>query len=94
MMGKDIFEDMNIDALQFEMEMEDAAKILVNNYGKDLTEADLLQLSGMVQSDGANAENILAGYCLEYYLTQNYYPERIDANKFPSTQKKSWWKFW
>ena len=94
MMGKDIFEDMNIDALQFEMEMEDAARQLVNNYGKELTEADLLQLSGMVQSDGANAENIIAGYCLEYYLTQTHYPERIDANKFPSTPKKSWWKFW
>lgn len=93
MMGKDIFEDMSIDALQFELEMEEAAKALVNNYGKELTEADLLRLNGMVQSDGSNAENILAAYCLQYYLTQNYTPERIDKNKFPP-QKKSWWKFW
>jgi len=92
MMGKDIFEDINIDALQFDMEMEDAARQLVDNYGKELTESDLILL--IVLTDGATTESILAQYCLDYYLTQNYQPERIDTNKFPSTAKKAWWKLW
>lgn len=94
MIGNDLFEDIDIDATEFEMNMKMTAEALINEWGRKLTEADLLRLSAMVQSDGANAENILAAYALQYYLTQNYHPERIDANKFPSTPKKSWWKFW
>ena len=93
MIGKDIFEDIGIDAIQYEIEMKDTAKLLIDHHGKDITEADLLRLNGMVQSDACNIENILAAECLEYYLTQDYTPERIDVDKF-STSKNPWWKFW
>lgn len=93
MIGKDLFEDISIDGIGFEEEMRQAAHQLIDQWGKELTEGDLLRLSNMVQSNGTEAEHIIAAYALEYYLTKNYRPEFIHAVKTP-LREKPWWKFW
>lgn len=93
MIGKNIFEDMGIDAYEVEVDMKARAESLVNEWGSKLTEGDLLQLNAMVNSNSSNAENSIAAYALEYYLTKNYKPEFIHAVKTP-LREKPWWKFW
>lgn len=92
-MGKDIFEDIGIDAYEVELDMEQRAKSLVDQWGKQLTEGDLLKLNAMVHAEGSNAEYSIAAYALQYYLTKNYRPEFIHAVKTP-LREKPWWKFW
>lgn len=94
MMGKDIFEDMGIDAYEVELDMEQRAKSLVDQWGKSLTEGDLLKLNAMVHAEGSNAEYSIAAYALQYYLTKNYRPEFIHATTSVIPRRKPWWKFW
>ena len=91
--GRDLFEDIDVDAYEVELDMEQRAKALIDEWGSKLTEKDLIRLNAMVHAEGSNAEYSIAAYALEYYMTKNYYPERIDVNKF-SLKQKPWWKFW
>lgn len=93
MIGKTFFEDLNIDAQELEFDMEHRAKLLIDEWGPKLTEADLLQMNALVHASSSNAENSIAAYALEYYLTKDYKPEYIHKNNFPH-KKKPWWKFW
>ena len=93
MIGNTLFEDLNIDAQELEFDMQSRAQQLIDHWGPRLTEADLLQLNALVHANSNNAENSIAAYALEYYLTKDYQPEFIHTNKIPY-KKKPWWKFW
>ena len=93
MIGNTLFEDLNIDAQELEFDMKHRAQVLIDHWGPRLTEADLLQLNALVHANSNNAENSIAAYALEYYLTKDYKPEFIHTNNIPY-KKKPWWKFW
>lgn len=94
MIGNTFFEDLNIDAQELEFDMEHRAKLLIDEWGPKLTEADLLQMNALVHASTSNAENSIAAYALEYYLTKDYKPEFIHTTKDLTPHKKKWWKFW
>ncbi len=93
MMGKDFFEDLSIDAYEIEIDMQNRAQQLIDHWGHELNEADLLRLNAMVHAEGSNAEYSMAAYALEYYLTKNHDPEFIHTVR-TSSKKKPWWRFW
>ena len=94
MIGKDIFEDISIDAAEMEFNTRLRAKSLVDQWGEKLTENDLLRLNAMAHAEGT-PENILGTYCLQYYKTQDYKPEFIHADMAGKVStKRAWYKFW
>lgn len=94
MIGNSFWDDMGIDAYEKQLEIESIAHQLIDHWGKDLKEVDLLKL----KSYGLNLDNPIeaafAKAALEYYLTQNYQPEFIHADMKSTLSTKRWWQFW
>ena len=93
MLGNDFWGDLEIDALEYEQDIESVAIDLVDHWGKELTEADLLKLKAYSSCGDTPIQCALARAALEYYLTQNYNPEFIHAG-MKTEVKKPWWQFW
>lgn len=91
MMGKDLWEDLDIDSLHYESELKHAAQQLIIEYGKDLNETDILRLKALQDSQSDPLKRVLAIYALEYYMTTDYAPKRETMYTF---KQKKWWKFW
>lgn len=89
MMGKDLWEDMDIDSLHFESELKYAATQLITEYGKDLTETDILRLKALQDSQADPVKRVLAIYALEFYKTTDYAPKRETTYTF---KEKKWWQ--
>lgn len=95
MMGKDIWEDIDIDAMVLQQEVHEKAVALIDHYGKDITEVDLLKMNTRSDSAADPINTALVRACLEYYKTQGYNPEWIHADMAgKASTKKKWWKFW
>lgn len=92
MIGKDLWEDMNIDALHLESEINHLAVNLVDHYGAKLTEVDVLSLKTLECTEEDPIKRALARACLSYYSTMGYTPLKHQLNETPN--KKSWWKLW
>ena len=86
MIGKDLWEDMDIDSLHFESELKHAATQLITEYGKDLTETDILRLKALKDSQADPVKRVLAIYALEFYMTTDYAPLR--ESKYTFKEKK------
>jgi hypothetical protein len=80
MIGKDIFEDLSIDSIEIEQELKERARVLVDHWGPEITENDLLRLNAMINSNESTVEHTMAKYILEYYLTKDFVPEFIHAD--------------
>jgi len=91
MMGKDLWEDLDIDSLHYESELKHAAQQLIIEYGRNLKETDILRLKALQDSQSDPLKRVLAIYALEYYMTTDYAPKRESVNTFP---RRKWWKFW
>lgn len=94
MMGKDIWEDIDIDALVLQQEVNEKAIALIDHYGKEITEIDLLKMNTRSDSSADPVNTALVRACLEYYKTKDYKPEFIHATQDLTPRKKKWWKFW
>jgi len=92
MLGKDFWEDLDIDAAEFNVQIEVSAKALIDEWGSKLTEADLLKLNAYVHAQDKSIEGSIAASALEYYLTKDYNPQFI--HYYESKKKAPWWKFW
>jgi len=94
MIGNTFWDDMGIDAYEIQLAIEAQAKTLVDHWGKDLKEVDLLKL----KSYGLNLDNPIeaafAKAALDYYLTQDYQPEFIHSGMSNNSTSKRWWQFW
>lgn len=88
MMGNDFWADLEIDAFEKQLELEAIAKTLIDHWGKELTENDLLKMKAYTDSQINLVETAIAKAALAYYLTQDYSPEFI--HKYQSSPKKSW----
>ncbi len=93
MIGNDFWGDLEIDAIEYEKDIELVAKELIDHWGKELTEKDLLKLKAYSTCADTPIHCALAKAALEYYVTQDYKPEFIHAG-VESKPKKVWWKFW
>ena len=92
MIGKDFWEDLDIDAYEVDTQLEGIAKVLVDQWGKSLTEADLLKLNAYSSAAEVTTETIIAKHALTYYNTQGYTPDFIHQHK--TSTNAPWWKFW
>ena len=93
MIGNDFFGDLEIDAIQYEKDIESVARDLIDHWGKDLTEKDLLKLKAYGNCSDTPIQCALAKAALEYYLTQDFKPEFIHAG-MDTSPKTKWWQFW
>lgn len=94
MMGQSFWEDMSIDAYEKQLEIDRMARELVDHWGKDLKEVDLLKLKAYSSQSDNFIEAAFAEAALAYYQTQNYNPEFIHADMAGKTSTKRWWQFW
>ena len=93
MMGKDIWEDIEIDTYVLQQKVNEMAIELVDHYGKELDEGDLLKLNGYSDYNGNPEEKALCLACLEYYKTKGY-PSALPAKVVLATDEKWYRKFW
>jgi len=94
MIGKTFWEDLEIDVIEYENNISSVAKTLVDHWGKDLTESDLLKLKAYASHADEPVQCAIAKYALEYYLTLSHNPGYIHSNMSTTQNRKKWWKFW
>jgi len=94
MIGSTFWDDMGIDAYEIQLAIEAQAKTLVDHWGKELTETDLLKLKAYSDSQNNPIEAAFAQIALKYYQTQNYQPEFIHSGMSNNSTPKRWWQFW
>jgi len=87
MIGKDYWENMEIDATAEWQNIEFHAKQLIDKFGPEITEADLLKMNAFSDSMHDPIQTALVRASLEYYKTLDYSPEWIHNNM--ATEKKS-----
>jgi len=95
MIGNSFWDDLSIDAFEKQTEIKMQAEALVNHWGKDITENDLLKLKAY--SDGIHdpVEAAFAQAALNCYLEKKHDPEWIHASMFEKqTTTKRWWQVW
>lgn len=93
MVGKDFWEELEIDAVHYENELRSIAEDLIDDWGEDISEADLLRLNALSKALDSRVENVIAAYALEYYMTHDHKPQFIHQYR-NSPVKQPWWKFW
>ena len=94
MIGNTFWDDMGIDAFEIQLAIEAHAKTLVDHWGKELTETDLLKLKAYSDSQNNPVEAAFAKSALAYYQTQGYQPEFIHADMANQSTTRRWWQFW
>jgi len=92
MIGKDIWEDIQIECVDLQITIDESARILIDHWGKDITKSDLLKLNAMSDTSHNGIERAIAKAALSYYGKKNYQPDFIHQYKIIT--KKPWWKFW
>ena len=91
MMGKDFWEDVDIDTLHLETQIKQMAVDLITEYGVNLSESDLLRINGAKDSQSDPIKRALLMTCLEFYMTTDYAPKSIETKYVPI---KKWWQVW
>lgn len=94
MIGNTFWDDLGIDAYEIQIAIEAQAKTLVDHWGKELTETDLLKLKAYSDSLDNPIETAFAQKALAYYQTQDYQPEFIHSGMSNNSITKRWWQFW
>jgi hypothetical protein len=94
MIGDTFWDDMGIDAYEKQVEIEQMAHVLVDHWGKSLTEKDLLKLNAYSNCNDNPIEAAFARAALEYYKQQDFDPEFIHADMCSQTNSKRWWQIW
>ena len=94
MIGNTFWDDMGIDAYEIQLAIESQAKILIDHWGKELTETDLLKLKAYSDSLDNPVETAFAQIALKHYQAQDYQPEFIHADMSKQSTTKRWWQFW
>jgi len=94
MIGNTFWDDLGIDAYEVQLAIEAQAKTLVDHWGKELTETDLLKLKAYSDAIDNPVETAFAKSALEYYQTQNYEPRFIHADMAHQSTTRRWWQFW
>jgi hypothetical protein len=93
MIGKNFWEDMQIDSVIIDEQVKLIAKELVDHHGKDLTEGDLLKMNAFSDSMAEPIQTAIVREAAEYYKTCDYNPEWIHSDMSTrTTEKKSFWK--
>lgn len=87
MIGKDFWENMEIDAVAEQQNIDFLAEQLIDKFGPDITEADLLKMNAFSDSMHDPIQTALVRASLEYYKTQDYSPEWIHGDMSSRTQK-------
>jgi hypothetical protein len=91
MIGNSFWDDLGIDAYDFQLKIEHSAQALIDYWGKDLTQADIYKLHAYSELCDNPIEKQFAQAALTYYKTQGYEFVWLDTN--PITCKR-WWQLW
>ena len=95
MIGNYIWSEIDIDVTTLNIEIQDTAKSLVDNYKDQISEADLLKMKGYADTNNNHIEAALALACLKYYNTlEDVNPAFIHSDMYGKKSTKPWWKFW
>ena len=93
MIGKDFWENMEIDAIEQQQNVELIAKSLIDKFGPDITEADLLKMNAFSDSMHDPIQTAIVRASLTYFSQQDYSPEWIHSDMEGRTiEKKNIWK--
>lgn len=93
MIGKNFWEDMEIDAVLIDEQIDSIAKELIDHHGKRITEADLLKMNAFADSMSAPVQTAIVRAAAKYYTQQNYNPDWIHSDMNGRTiEKKNIWK--
>lgn len=87
MIGKDFWEDMQIDSVIIDEQVKLIAKELVDHHGKNLTENDLLKMNAFSDSMAEPIQTAIVREAAEYYKTCDYNPEWIHSDMSTRTVK-------
>lgn len=89
MLGKDFWEDLDIDLIMLEEDINIRAVQLIKQYGEQLTEKDILSITGRADSIDNSIERAYSERLLSEYKSAGYTPK---SNIPPTTVKKSIWQ--
>ncbi len=89
MLGKDFWEDVDIDLIVIKNDIELRAQQILQEYGAKLTEKDILKLIGGTDSTESGLEKAYSEVLLSEYTKSGYTP--IPDN-YTTTVKKSIWQ--
>ena len=88
MIGKNFWEDMQIDAVIIDEQIKDIAKELVDHHGKKLTENDLLKMNAFSDSMAEPIQTAIVREAAKYYKTCDFNPEWIHSDMSGRTEEK------
>ena len=96
MMGKNFWEDVDIDAMHFQTQINIQAVELITEYGFGMTETDILRMKAAIDSQSDPVKRALLIACFDYYMTTDYAPKRTDPQMYGPAdfRKKRWWQVW
>ena len=86
MIGKNFWEDMQIDSVIIDEQVKLIAKELIDHHGKDLTEGDLLKMNAFSDSMAEPIQTAIVREAAEYYKTCDYNPE-WESNGLPTRKR-------
>jgi hypothetical protein len=89
MLGKDFWEDLDIDLIMIRSDIEIRAQQILQEYGTKLTEKDILKLIGGTDSTENGLEKAYSEAILSEYTKAGYTPI---PNTYTTTVKKSIWQ--
>ena len=92
MIGNDIWDDIDIDSMHLQSEVNHMAVNLIDQYGENLTQTDILNMKTIAGTEEDHLKRALAAACLSYYESIGYTPKDRTVNETPSN--KAWWKLW
>ena len=88
MIGKDFWENMEIDAIDQQQTIDMIAKNLIDHFGNEITEADLLKMNAFSDSNHCPIQTAIVRACMKYYATQDYAPDWIHSDMEGRTVEK------
>lgn len=88
MIGKNFWEDMQIDAVVVDEQVKLIAKELVDHHGKSLTEGDLLKMNAFSDSMAEPVQTAIVREAAKYYKKCDYNPEWIHSDMSGRTEEK------
>ena len=89
MLGKDFWEDLEIDLITIRNDIDVRAQQILQEYGTKLTEKDILKLIGSTDSAENALEKAFSEVILSEYAKAGYTPITDD---YVTTVKKSIWQ--
>lgn len=88
MIGKDFWDDMEIDSVEIQNNIDIIAQQLIDHHGPKIKESDLLKMNAYSDSSNNPIQSAIVKASLDYYVKQDYHPEWIHSDMIGRTEEK------